>query len=59
MRVSMACSKAVTISLSSLNGIPRNCFFSFGNKKSQELQSGEDALHFHIVPHDFPAKIHL
>ena len=44
IRLSMACSKAVSISLSSLNRIPRNCFFSFENKKkSQGLKSGEYA----------------
>ena len=44
VRLSMACSKAVSISLSSLNRTARNCFFIFRNKKkSQGLQSGEYA----------------
>ena len=48
----MVCSKAVNISLLSLNQISRNCFFTFGNKKDLNM------LHFHIVRHDFTAKIH-
>ena len=44
VKLSMACSKAVSISLSSLNRISCNCFFSFGNKmKWQERKSGEYA----------------
>ena len=44
VRLSMTCSKAVSSSLLSLNRIPRNYFFSFGNKKkSQILKSGEYA----------------
>ena len=45
VRLSMACSKAVSISLSSLSQIPHTCSFSFGNKKSQGLKGGIPLQH--------------